>query len=458
MKNKTLFSILTLIAFLPGAGLLTTPTFAEVAPDGQEVWTVSDLLQYAPEAKAKREAVCGSDIDCQRSVHEELFNSDLKYATLENFNTNSFILTAINPQAGTLRVVFHDEDAMMRFWFGEEMHYPLTEAYIVWLEPDTERFPYVDYVKSGRAHDGMHVVYAADLNTEAPGWFPPNQEVEISAPNAQLELNTTGSLAYSMINEPMGGSGSMNYSSCLSSPYYQPGMECRLVFSKTNGLSSYQPFSLGTDNPGDNSTDEPGNNPTDEPDDPIDVPTDDPSSPTDLPDEPSIPDVPNGPNDNPIDVPSNPIDNLDNSAIDSDNSASGATDDIISNFGNDTTLPDTGEPASHTEPSVASSVETANISSAASFNVPTVAVTQAKLEPSSTTSEKQANTSFAESKSEFKTTNDDGAVTLPRAGAECNQEKTIFPWWFIILVVVCDALLMWLFWPNRQKHKAGVNN
>ena len=50
---------------------------------------------------------------------------------------------------------------------------------------------------------------------------------------------------------------------------------------------------------------------------------------------------------------------------------------------------------------------------------------------------------------------DDFEVEVPIAGGECLRQ-IIFPWWILVLIILGDIVVMWLFWPENDKNGKKV--
>lgn len=43
-------------------------------------------------------------------------------------------------------------------------------------------------------------------------------------------------------------------------------------------------------------------------------------------------------------------------------------------------------------------------------------------------------------------------IEIPNLGDTCRKERTIvFPWWLIVLILIGNAVILWLFWPKNPK-------
>ncbi|MCQ2049703.1 MAG: hypothetical protein MJZ22_01675 [Candidatus Saccharibacteria bacterium] len=50
---------------------------------------------------------------------------------------------------------------------------------------------------------------------------------------------------------------------------------------------------------------------------------------------------------------------------------------------------------------------------------------------------------------------DNSEIDIPIAGGECGRQ-IIFPWWILVLIILGDIVVMWLFWPENGKNSKKV--
>ena len=50
---------------------------------------------------------------------------------------------------------------------------------------------------------------------------------------------------------------------------------------------------------------------------------------------------------------------------------------------------------------------------------------------------------------------DGSEIEVPIAGGECRRQ-IIFPWWILVLIILGDIVVMWLFWPENDKNGKKV--
>lgn len=50
---------------------------------------------------------------------------------------------------------------------------------------------------------------------------------------------------------------------------------------------------------------------------------------------------------------------------------------------------------------------------------------------------------------------DDFKMEVPIAGGKCTRQ-IIFPWWILVLIILGDIVVMWLFWPENDKNRKKV--
>lgn len=243
-KIPTILSTITIA--LGGMSLNSLPSYAkEIRTDeGYRAWSIEEMQELYYKTKATDFELCGNDRDCRFALDEERSMENPIYNALRVYSMSTFFLSAINPTENYLRAYFRDIDTMAEMMGEPEVHYPLTEAYIAWIDSDYKGtdFSFVDEMRTGSQPDGLHEVYMATSEMNGPNWFPVETEVQIDVPDAvRLELNVDNKMRIFGLNYPSSVMSWPDYSSCVNSSNYVEGMECRMIFDET-GNWSYYPF------------------------------------------------------------------------------------------------------------------------------------------------------------------------------------------------------------------------
>ena len=230
---------------MSGIGLQATPVFAR---ESSEIWTVPQLMTIQKEVAAETAELCSGYTFCEDELYFSHLETGGKYAALDGFSNTILLITAINPSTSTIRVVFHDEDPMMR-WLSEENHYDtLDELYISKFSNRPSIDEAHDIMRGGYSSDTHHPLFAGTAATNGTGWFTPNIEVELPITNAASLLETPYIIHFAMEADFTNVIGAHDYSDCLASPAYEEGMECRVVFDE-NGWFYFLPFWPGAELP-----------------------------------------------------------------------------------------------------------------------------------------------------------------------------------------------------------------
>ena len=163
-----------------------------------------------------------------------------KYSALENFLQGQFWVTAVNPKEETVKILYFDQEMMLRH-MGIEENITLDYFYLAWFDNwqgQIYNFYRPQFI-SGEI-EGLHTVYdsiAEDLDvTHLPAW----SEIELSVPGAGLLLNTSGKLDLAVFGtRGFNSMGYTDYSDCLNAPDYEEGAECKLMISGDKWISSH---------------------------------------------------------------------------------------------------------------------------------------------------------------------------------------------------------------------------
>ncbi len=382
MKKQLLLPILATMAILPSCGFAPHASAIEENETYGRLYTFEEMPELYRQYEEIRDADC-TDSRCRMNFFYKYINEHPEFAMLRRYLGSRFTITAINPENNTFRAYFHDFDLSGYERNGREKYDRIAELYIGWGEPGVVPSAVTSSIRSGGTVAGVHSVVNATANVSGGVWFPPNREVEISAPGADFISDSLHTLYYTAWFESGNFNNFAEYSSCFEAGY-APGqnLECRLRI-KEDGSFIYLPYSL----------DEPEPEPTPEP-------TSDPSE--DSADEPENPGK--------------------TTASDADST--------------------TSESAAETK----TIVETQEITN----YVPMIVAAETS---GSSKDEKSANGPASQNaESDMNEANPAPLAaekyTPPYAGCE---KEYVFPWWFILLVLAADAVIMWIFWPKNQK-------
>ena len=242
-KKLSLISFLTILA--SSFGLQVAPVFAS---GSSEIWTIPQLIAMQEDVAAETAELCAGDTFCEDELYSSHLEAGGKYAALDSFSNMIILITAINPSNSTIRVIFHDEDPMMRWLPEEERRSTLDELYISKFSNRPGIDEAHDIMRSGYSSDTHHPLFAGTAATNGAGWFTPNIEVELPITNAASLLEAPYIIHFAMEADYTNVIGAHDYSDCLTSPVYKEGMECRVVFDE-NGWFYFLPFWPGVDLP-----------------------------------------------------------------------------------------------------------------------------------------------------------------------------------------------------------------
>ncbi len=251
---KKIIPLLLTLTALSGNLFLPLSASASTTIDEKEYWSIDELLAHEVIAEQEITEACGDDRTCANTF---FFNQQSSRGGIWNayreFKNSRFKITAVNPTEEYLRVIYRDENLSARFRLDEKWHEDLVELYIAWLEPDQPKWisarPVIinhrDYfwpaatLKRGETNPGLHAIFVGREEEKTPGWFTPNQEIEI--PTKDLAENTSQEIYNASYIDFSGYNNVLNYSACVNSADYESGMECRLLFGEERDMI-YAPF------------------------------------------------------------------------------------------------------------------------------------------------------------------------------------------------------------------------
>ena len=413
MHNKILFP-LSIAAVAFGIVALNVPSVsAKETKNGIDYWSVKEMMAIKTEVEKEESDACGDDYFCRQDWSYEQLDSNNKYRALENFQMDKLIPTLINPSTNTIKLFYQNEDSMLTHMLGRPQESQIEDFYMLWVEEQLgnplqngswltygERYPYFlgDHAS---VESASHLMIDEDKDRNGANWFTPNVEREYTITNSNLSDNTVRRFYYSLLEENGGRTnGVKDYSSCFDADYHE-GMECRYMYGE-DGSSRYFPFEPVSNNP-----------------------------------EPNV--------DGKSETASNSDDYAESisSTLDEQTAKTAKKESSKSIVNKD-------NKAKEKEAIIASQSEKITVSKPVILQTDQKNSEQHDGQPTESGS---INTSANTSENNDEVTQPLGIsdIELPKTGG-CERE-IIFPWWFIILVLICDFLLMWFFWPKKSEKR-----
>ena len=533
--KKLSFLLLPILVFGIVA-LPAQPASAILRRSDTRWWSVPELIEIMNETDAERNATCDVDpesgvmydgeetLTCLQDFRMSLYERGYQYLIMEEFINLPFWVTAVNPEEGTVKVVYFNADRMME-QMGIFHATELRSLFILWLEHwDNQIFSYGHDEFLDGTVEGVHFLFDGYSEFDDTGVLPANEEITLDFSGMGLELNTDGHLDYSSEDfEGRGAAGHYDYSSCLTEPNYYPGAECRLMFSQ--GQMRYLPdgeeyIDAPEPTPEPEPAVEPTSEPTPDPEpEPVVEPTIDPapvvepvSEPEPTPEPvvnpepgPAVEPEPEPvvePEPEPVVEPTPEPEPTTEPVSEPEPTSEPTTEpepepelepvvEPTPETPDDSTLeeptPQASQPQS-TAPKTASKDAVALIKATLAVDLPTTALSAATpVLASSSANETPSTATVSMAAEQTNPITPMATVATTSAAAEQVTEQTAtpapesplsassdvptplvgaeecrsfeFPWWLIILILIGDAIIMWLFWPKNSKNfKKGIDN
>ena len=248
MRRKQLL-ILSMLAVGLSLGL-PSPTFAAVSHNGATWWSVEELLAFNQEVEQEKLDECGDDLDCQIEFGYNMIERGPEYSALNNFLEAQIWITAVNPVEETVKVLYFDDDMMLKH-MGIEEKIHLQHLYMGWFDEwNAQIFNYDHDRFTGGEMPGLHTMYDGSSSVDGSDWIPAWKEVELQVTGSNLKDNTSGIIDYAVFAEDntFNAQGTFNYSSCLNAPDYAEGVECKLMISGDQWATYLPPSEQTTEN------------------------------------------------------------------------------------------------------------------------------------------------------------------------------------------------------------------
>ncbi|MBR3056002.1 hypothetical protein IKG64_01660 [Candidatus Saccharibacteria bacterium] len=414
MGKKIPLLISTLMATLGSLNLCQPAVFADEASVDKNYWTVAELLAAKPIIDDTKTRFCGDGWECREGISMAYRGLGNRAGGAVELESLRFAVTSINPSQGTFRAIYFGEDIEYETWTAK--HYNLTELEMFWvdesllntLQQPTYYSSYVANARNGVETPGLHVVLAENETNQPSGWFPEAQEISYLA-NDDISNVPMGELHFYMDSERGNMSGAARYSSCIESPDYQEGMECRLVYSSDIKWFTYIPM------------------------DPADIDYID----YEAPDLAAIPRM--------ITVSSDSI-QITSSGTSDDTAVTNADDASETNTNNSTDGATTTTPSDDVDTSRDQTSDNVADASTVSDAGSSSTITQSAAEDDQNSN---SDTTYSLAKSV--------SVKAPETGKMGNQESAEFFWWSGPILLSGVAAAVWLFWPESHKKSKKVS-
>lgn len=216
------------------------PTHATIERDGATWWSVEELLGVYKETEAEKIAECG-DVQngCYRNKHIDLISRRPEYRALERLVNAQLTATSINPAKEELKIIFFDR-TNSSYLDGRRDNFKIERLYLGWFERWEQQIFKYDYESFlDGSVEGSHTVYYDNREKGSESLVAAEKEVSLPVSGSDLASNTSGVLGIKSLGSPFALTGSIDYSSCLNSPDYHEGMECKLYSSNKKTLTYF---------------------------------------------------------------------------------------------------------------------------------------------------------------------------------------------------------------------------
>lgn len=216
------------------------PTHAVIEENGTTWWSVEELLDFYPEVEAEKATECGDNQDCLMEFGFNMIEKGDKYRALSRLIDMQFWVTSINPNDQNLKVLFFDEEMMLKR-MGIEEKISLEKLTIGWFDEWNDQMFHhsFDELISGSVSD-YNLLYTG-TSPEALSSITPWKESTIQFSDPNLADNHSGRIGYYVFASPFNAVGTFDYSSCLRNLDYEYGSECKMYISSEERVSYFPP-------------------------------------------------------------------------------------------------------------------------------------------------------------------------------------------------------------------------
>lgn len=205
----------------------------EIVINDVTYWSYNETLTEANKLLEHRKTICNGNYECEEYLGAAYIIGGGKYGAARSFIDQYFMITAVDPEASSIKVFFQDYAAGN--FMGDRGKDVLKELYLFWWEngwPGVEKEVY-----KGETNDPNRreiYTYKAEENREE---FPTNIEVEIPVSKAVIEALKTRPIYWGAESEMSNAySADRYFGDCLTEIEGSKNYECRAVFDEFGNI------------------------------------------------------------------------------------------------------------------------------------------------------------------------------------------------------------------------------
>ena len=206
-------------------------------------WTVPELLEFKQQVEREESEICGNNQGCKEELFfSNLESEDTRYQALEIMLQSRFVVTSINPGQEKIKVIYFDEEPMLKR-MGIEEHDPLNHIFMAWFDQDNPaitNYSY-QYPYQNQFPDDIHLLYIGDKESYSSTGFPANQEFELPIQPTGLSNNQLASIKVATFANQYNSMGQANYLSCTREYDYEAEVGCQMMYSAEQGSRYFPP-------------------------------------------------------------------------------------------------------------------------------------------------------------------------------------------------------------------------
>ncbi len=223
-------TIFLLSIFIIGA------TFAPfIHAEEKTYWTHEEMVELEKEVAEEifSDPSCKeTDHWCIRRLYLSMKYRGGQYAALPNYGTHPLTITSFNPSKGTISVFFQDEFLRDRINGLSEKDY-IKDLFIARFDKGKEDRNYFEKILSGEELlEGTRLAVLETESKNGENWLAPNQEVTFKMIDSEFNDNISNYFVFYFSTSRARWMDPANFDSCMESPDYREGMECRIVYAE----------------------------------------------------------------------------------------------------------------------------------------------------------------------------------------------------------------------------------
>lgn len=216
--------------------LILLGSFSALPANATSEWTYYEVLEESNKFIEHR-SMCDGNRECENYLETAYTLAGGKYSAGKSFADTYFMITAIDPNSSTIKVLFNNQVAAR--WMGSGGQDVFKNLYLFWWENGQPQFHRETFTGADN-NPNRHEIYTR-LASENEDWLPGNQEVEIPISKEAIEILKITPIYWGAQSQLSDAYSVRHFEDCLKN--VGEGYECRATFDWLGNIT-YRPTEI----------------------------------------------------------------------------------------------------------------------------------------------------------------------------------------------------------------------